>query len=161
MMHAMGSSVTNRVVAVGMAVASADEAAALRQPVGSLVVRLERVRSVDGRPVIYSVDVIVASVVEDGFTAIDWSGSLQTLLKTRGAAMASSVAGLRAVALPEAVAAALGEDPRAPWLLMIQTHFTAGGRAVLYSHDYHRGDAFTFNVSRRSSGLPGQQPQET
>lgn len=155
MMQAMGSSVTNRVISVSTAPASDDEAAALRQPAGSAVVRLERVRSVDRRPVIYSIDVIAGSVVGDDFATIDWSGSLRALLDARGAAMASSTAQIRAVSFPRTVAAALGEDARAPWLLMIQTHFTEDGRAVLYSHDYHRGDAFTFNVLRRSGGTPG------
>jgi GntR family transcriptional regulator len=156
MMQAMGTSVTNRIVTVAMATATDHEAAALRVAVGAPVVRLERIRSVDGRAVIYSIDVILASVVDDDFAAIDWSGSLQALLRARGAAMASSVAGLRAVTLPRTVAAVMGEDSHAPWLLMIQTHFTPTGRAVLYSHDYHRGDAFTFNVPRRADGAAGQ-----
>jgi GntR family transcriptional regulator len=156
MMQAMGSSVTNRVISVGTTPASDDEAAALQQPAGSVVVRLERVRSVDRRPVIYSIDVIAGSVVGDDFATIDWSGSLRVLLDAHGAAMVSSTAQLRAVTLPRTMVGALGEDARAPWLLMVQTHFTADGRAVLYSHDYHRGDAFTFNVLRRSGGTPGK-----
>ncbi len=152
MMVAMGSPVTNRVISVGMEPASAEEAAALRQAVGSLVVRLERVRSIDRRPIIYSIDVIAGFVVDGNPPAIDWSGSLGALLDERGAAMATSTAQMRAVNLPHGVAAALGEDTHSPWLLMVQTNFTADGRAVLYSHDYHRGDAFTFNVLRRSSG---------
>jgi GntR family transcriptional regulator len=156
MMVAMGSTVTNRVVSVGHSPATEEEAAALRQPAGSPVVRLERVRSIDRRPVIYSIDVIAASVVTDNLDGMDWSGSLRALLDGCGAAMASSIAQLKAVALPRGVAAAMGEDVRAPWLLMVQTHFTADGRPVLYSHDYHRGDAFTFNVLRRSSGSAGK-----
>jgi GntR family transcriptional regulator len=156
MMQAMGSLVTNRVISVGPAAASNDEAAALRLAAGSAVVRLERVRSVDGRPVIYSIDVIAGSVVGDDAGAIAWSGSLQAILEARGAAMASSTARIRAVTLSRQVAAAIGEDAQAPWLLMIQTHFTADGRAVLYSHDYHRGDAFTFNVLRRSGRAPAK-----
>jgi GntR family transcriptional regulator len=152
MMVAMGSPVTNRVISVGMEPASAEEAAALRQAVGSLVVRLERVRSIDRRPIIYSVDVIAGFVVDGNAAAIDWSGSLGALLDVRGSAMATSTAQIRAVNLPHGVAASLGEDAHSPWLLMVQTNFTADGRAVLYSHDYHRGDAFTFNVLRRSSG---------
>ena len=156
MMEAMGTSVTNRIIAVALVPATDHEAAALRVAVGSAVVRLERIRSVDGRPVIYSVDVIPGPVVGDDFGAIDWSGSLQALLRARGAAMASAIAGLRATTLPRAVAAAMGEDAGAPWLLMTQTHFTSAGRAVLYSHDYHRGDAFTFNVPRRADDAAGQ-----
>ncbi len=156
MMQAMGSSVTNRVISIGNAPASDEEAGALRQAAGSTVVRLERVRSLDTRPVIYSIDVIPESVVGSDLATIDWSGSLRALLDGRGAAMASSTAQLRAVTLPRGVATALGEDPRGPWLLMVQTHFTTDGRPVLYSHDYHRGDALTFNVLRRSGGTPGK-----
>jgi GntR family transcriptional regulator len=152
MMEAMGSVVTNRVVSVGSAPASEDEARALRQPAGSAVVKLERVRSIDRRPVIYSIDVIPGLVIGDVLDGIEWSGSLRALLDARGASMASSIAQLKAVTLPHEVAAALGEDVRSPWLLMVQTHFTPDGRPVLYSHDYHRGDAFTFNVLRRSGG---------
>ena len=151
MMNAMGTSVTNRVIKVGTDSASDEEAFGLRLAARAPVVRLERVRSVDGKPVIYSVDVMPGWVVGEDFGAIDWSGSLSAILRARGQAMASAVAGLRAVALPRAVAKTLAEDPRAPWLLMIQTHFAADGRAVLFSHDYHRGDAFTFNVPRRAS----------
>jgi GntR family transcriptional regulator len=156
MMVAMGSPVANRVISVGIEPASDEEAAALRQPAGSPVVRLERVRSIDRRPVIYSIDVIVRSVADGELAAIDWSGSLRALLDERGAGMASSTAQLRAVTLPHGVASSLGEDAHSPWLLMVQTHFTTDGRPVLYSHDYHRGDAFTFNVLRRSSGAPGR-----
>lgn len=156
MLGAMGSPVTNRVISVGIEPATEDEAAALRRPAGSPVVRLERVRSIDGRPVIYSIDVLDGSIFGGDPSGFDWSGSLRSLLDERGAGMASSIAQLRAVLLPHGVPAALGEDARAPWLLMIQTHFTAEGRPVLYSHDYHRGDAFTFNVLRRSNGSPGK-----
>lgn len=156
MMAAIGSPVSNRVIGVGSAPASDEEAAALRQPSGSAVVRLERVRSIETRPVIYSVDVIAGWVIRDDPAQIDWSGSLRSLLDERGAGMASSTAQLRAVTLPRGVAASLGENSRAPWLLMVQTHFTPNGRPVLYSHDYHRGDALTFNVLRRSSGTPSK-----
>jgi GntR family transcriptional regulator len=152
MMEAMGSVVTNRVISVGSSPATEDEAGALRQLVGSAVVRLERVRSIDRRPVIYSIDVIPGLVIGDVLDGLEWSGSLRALLDARGAAMASSSAQLKAVTLPQDVAAILGEDVRSPWLLMVQTHFTTDGRPVLYSHDYHRGDAFTFNVLRRSGG---------
>ena len=156
MVAAMGSPVTNRVISAGLAPASEEEAAALRQPDGSSVMRLERVRSIDRRPVIYSVDVLAGWVVDDNPAGIDWSGSLRAVLDERGATMASSTAQLSAVTLPHGIAGAIGEDGRAPWLLMIQTHFTADGRPVLFSHDYHRGDAFTFNVLRRSSGSQGK-----
>jgi GntR family transcriptional regulator len=152
MIQAMGSAVTNRVISVAAAAATDEEAEALHLAPGSRVVRLERVRSVDSRPIIYSVDVIAGSVIGNDLTTVDWTGSLQILLAARGVAMATATAQIRAVMLPHTIATAIEADRRAPWLLMIQTHTTSDGQAVLYSHDYHRGDAFTFNVLRRSGG---------
>jgi hypothetical protein len=33
---------------------------------------------------------------------------------------------------------------------MVQTNTTDEGVNVIYSHDYHRGDRFTFDVPRRA-----------
>ena len=37
-----------------------------------------------------------------------------------------------------------------PWLLMVQVNTTAAGVPVIYSHDYHRADRFSFDVLRRA-----------
>jgi len=36
-----------------------------------------------------------------------------------------------------------------PWLLITELCFTEQGKPVIYAQDYHRGDAFSFNFSRR------------
>jgi GntR family transcriptional regulator len=159
MLLAMGAKVTNQVVAVSELGASAEEAVALDQPLGSRVVRLERVRLIDGRPVIYSVDVIPGWVIHEDFAAIDWTGSVRTLLDKCGASMVSSSAHIRAVTLPKSAPTSLKRGHLIPWLLMTQTHFAADGRRVLYSDDYHRGDTFTFNVLRRSAGVSETQAE--
>jgi GntR family transcriptional regulator len=81
---------------------------------------------------------------------VDWSGSLGNTLASRGHEMASATTAIRAVALARPIARRIGWAPNSPWLLMVQTNYTRNGRPIIYSHDYHRGDAFTFNVLRRA-----------
>jgi DNA-binding GntR family transcriptional regulator len=66
-----------------------------------------------------------------------------------GYRLVTSNALIRAVRLPEAVAEHVGAHPRDPWLLLIQRGSAADGTPILYSHDYHRGDLFTFEAIRR------------
>ena len=152
MLHAMGSTVATQVVSVDTDEASEDEAVELGLQVGSRVVRLLRIRLLDGRPAVYSLDVVSGWIVENDVSAVDWTGSLRAYLEARGAYFASSRSGIRAVTLPRSFARAVNDkNTSAPWLLLTQTTFAPDGRAALYSLDYHRGGAFTFNVLRRSA----------
>ena len=156
MMQALGYRVTNRVLGVSEVGADAEEAAALRLQTGDPVIRLERLRLQGEEPLIYSLDVVPRGLLGDGPLDVDWSGSLGQILASNGYEMASSTAGIRAVTLSPAIARRIGWAVASPWLLMIQTNFTRDGRAIIYSHDYHRGDAFTFNVLRRAEPNPSR-----
>ena len=149
MLHAMGSSVTTRLVSGENSEASEEEGAALGQVAGSRVIRVTRIRLLDGRPTVYSIDVIAGWVLEEDIATIDWTGSLRTLLDTHCAPMASAHAQIQAVSLPRGPALEMREDRGAPWLLLTQTQFTSDGRPVMFSHEYHRGDTVTFDVVRR------------
>jgi GntR family transcriptional regulator len=81
--------------------------------------------------------------------AVDWSGSLFDLLAGFGHHVEASAAQIRAIALNPDLARAIGVPPGTPWLLMIQVCHDDQARPVIYSHDHHRGDLFTFNVLRR------------
>jgi GntR family transcriptional regulator len=150
MMEALGYRVTNRVLSVTEAGADADETRELRLVPGDPVVRLERLRLQGEEPFIYSLDVVPRALFGDGPLDVDWSGSLGQILASRGFEMASATAEIRAVTLVRAIARRIGWAASSPWLLMVQTNFTRDGRPIIYSHDYHRGDTFTFNVLRRA-----------
>jgi GntR family transcriptional regulator len=149
MMRAHGYSVRNRVVSVRERAPAGDEAAALDLPADGTVVELERVRLHEAEPLIYSVDVFPRSLVEVPLEAIDWSGSLLDLLEARGARVGSALAQLQAVRLPAAGQRAIGRRARDPWVLLVHRNLDQAGRVVILSHDYYRGDRFTFNVLRR------------
>lgn len=150
MMESLGYRVTNRVLGVTEAGADPEEAAALHLEPGGPVVRLERLRLQGEEPLIYSVDVVPRDLLGDSPLDVDWSGSLGNTLASRGHEMASATTGIRAVTLARPIARRIGWAPNSPWLLMVQTNYTRNGRPIIYSHDYHRGDAFTFNVLRRA-----------
>jgi GntR family transcriptional regulator len=114
------------------------------------VIRLERLRcTLDGEPLIYSLDVIPRDVVPGPLKHMNWSGSLNDLLSAQGHSPVSSAARLRAVELPGSVAAKYSLADLGPWLLISESVITASGRRVLYAQGYHRGEKFAFNVVRR------------
>jgi GntR family transcriptional regulator len=152
MLGSRGYAVTNRVVSVTVGPANEQEAAALDQPVGTEVIRLERVRLQQGDPLIYSLDVVPHALIEAPLDGEDWSGSLLATLESRGVRVVSAATQIQATRLPAEARRALGTDladPDGPWILLVQRHVDDVGRPVIYSRDYHRGDRFTFNVVRR------------
>lgn len=148
MMARLGYSVTNRVLSVKEIPASLDEASALGLEPGTPVIRLERLRLQDDEPLIYSIDVVPGSLIDDP-ASVDWSGSLQEVLRSRGVEFVSAAAQIHAATLPPAAARRVGVNVHAPWLLAEMTSYTETGQPVIYSHDWHRGDLFTFHVLRR------------
>jgi GntR family transcriptional regulator len=149
MMRSHGYSVANRVVSVRVGPAGEGEADELRIPPGESVVRLERVRSHDGEPLIYSVDVFPQRLLAGPVEGVDWAGSLLEMLEASGTRVTSAVAQLQAVHLPSAGQRAIGARSRDPWVLLVHRNIDQAGRVVILSHDYYRGDRFTFNVLRR------------
>jgi GntR family transcriptional regulator len=152
MMRSRGYTVTNRVVSVTLGPANEEEATALDQPIGTEVIRLERVRLHQGDPLIYSVDVVPGALIEDPIERLDWAGPLLELLEEHGVRVVSAAAQIQAALLSDEGRRALGTDlaePRGPWILLVQRNLDEAGRPVIYSHDYYRGDRFTFNVVRR------------
>ncbi|MFI2025654.1 UTRA domain-containing protein [Streptomyces olivaceoviridis] len=113
------------------------------------VIRLERLRSDGDDPLVYSVASIVRDAIPGPVRHFDWSGSLSDMLAAHGHPPVSSAARLSAVELPEDVQRRYSLGGFGPWLLISETVITPAGRPVLYAEDYHRGDAFAFNVLRR------------
>jgi GntR family transcriptional regulator len=153
MLASAGIHVRNLVLRVERGAATAEEAEALALDAGAPVVRLERIRMSGDRPLIYSQNTLPAEAVDDG-DGFDWSSSVVEQLARRGRAIASSLAEIRASALPEDAPREL--DHSFPWLLIVERCLLADRRPVLYALDYHRGDVFSFDVVRRSTRGPGR-----
>lgn len=152
MTEELGFQVTSRVLGVVQAPPTDVERQALELREGDQIVRLRRLRLQEQVPLIYSVDVFPRSLIDAPAETLDWSGSLLDRLDRHGLRITAAAAAIKAVHLPDAVAREIGLRTREPWLLMEQTNYTEAGRPVLRSHDYHRGDSFTFDVLRRRPG---------
>ncbi len=119
------------------------------------VVVLDRVRTADGRPVVYTVDVIPASLVprSDGLARRLARQSLYDLFRTElGIAIHHGVARFTPARASRTIADKL-RVPRGTLVLYLdQIDYDETGRPVLSSHEHHLADAFEFSVIRRGPG---------
>jgi len=149
MMAELGVELTTRVLDVTVRQATEEERDALRLDENELVLRLRRVRYQRQEPVIYSIDALPASLAPDLRDPSAWGGSLFQWLEGSGHRIQAATAQMRATMLPDAVAIQAGLPASEPWLLLVHRNIDTDGRPLVYSHDYYRGDRFTFNVFRR------------
>jgi GntR family transcriptional regulator len=139
-------------LAVLHTLADADCAVQLRLPEQAPLVTVERVRTADGRPVVFSQDTVSGALLERH--AIDLNRLLtesiyDVLQADLGQLIEYGVARIAPVAAPEHVADKLGLAPGAMVLSIVQTDYSAGDEPLLYSCEYHLPDAFDFVVWRR------------
>jgi len=127
-------------------------AKALKLPESGLVVVLERIRTANQRPVVWSQDIIPDEVLGDH--AIEplflESHSLYQYLETHLQIQIShGVAQIRPVAASAEVASSLNVHKGTPLLRVDQTDYDTSERPVLHSIEHHLPDAFVFIVNRR------------
>jgi len=133
---------------IRMVAAPADVAAALEIAPAELVWELQRVRTANSRPIVYSTDYLPVAVV--GRHAPDLSGSLYRALTERfGQTITEGVADVvpARIAGPLAVALQVSEGCLA--MLIEQVDRGAEGRPILLSREYYLSDAFQFRVRRQ------------
>jgi len=125
------------------------EREALRIGASESIIRVERLRTTRGEPLIYAVCTMPRWCIARSIRNVDWSESLTDLLAAEGLTPVSSSARLRAVQLPARVAEKYSLGATDAWLLISETVVTETGARILYAEDHHRGDVFAFNVLRR------------
>jgi GntR family transcriptional regulator len=123
-----------RMVAEERAPAWVEEALGVKE---ALVIR--RVRTADGRPVVYSVDYVRPGTPVDG----------ESLYEAFGAAIHHGVATLRPVTADPFLADSLQIAEGAALLELRQIDYDEADQAVAAAQEYHVGDAFDFTVYRR------------
>jgi len=124
----------------------------LHVPVGTPLLTIERVRTADGRPVVYSLDTLAPSllkrVVFDHQRLL--TESIYSLLQVElGQVIEYGVARVLPAAAPDHVAEKLGLPRGAVVLYLVQTDYSPADEPLLYSREYHLPDAFDFIVWRR------------
>jgi DNA-binding GntR family transcriptional regulator len=122
---------------------------------GEEVVVLERVRTADGTPVVFSREILPTAILAGRTHLLDelGSGSLYEFLRRElGVVVEHGVATLRPAEASARIAVLLEQPERALLLLVSQVDFDLEGRPVLLSHDHHLADAFELTVVRRGPG---------
>ena len=129
-----------------------EEAEALQLGASDSVVIVERVRTADGDPVVFSRDTYPVSVLpgqsEDlqRLTGVSIYDFLETYC---GISIQYGIAKVGAVAADAQLASALGIPEGSLLMSINQTDFDAAGRPVLHSREFHIADAFEFVILRR------------
>ncbi len=129
---------------------TAQERETLELPEGEQVLELERVRTADGRPVIYSRDRIAVAWLRD-VPDEAFDGSLYAVLHSTGHEVARATAELLPTLADTKLSKLLEVKRGAPLLHINQTDYDARGHAVMLSLEWHVADAFELIVNRRAS----------
>ncbi len=137
------------------AVATAAEGERLGIPPSSPVAVIERVRTANDEPVVFSRDVIPHAMVggrEDLLGALG-QGTLYGVLRDDfGIVIAQGLASLKPIKADRWLARQLRVGTGALLLQILQVDYDESGRAVLLSLEYHLAEAFEISVVRRGPG---------
>jgi GntR family transcriptional regulator len=139
--------------------ADADEAHELDLDPGDPISVLERVRTADERPVVFSRDVVPS--VRIGIRALEaiGDGSIYDLLaradRGAGGAVEHGIVSIEPSRADRLLAKALEIKVGAPLLYLRQVDYDREGTPLLLSHEHHVADAFEFSVVRRGPGQRG------
>jgi GntR family transcriptional regulator len=132
-----------------------DEAERLGLSPEDEVVVVERVRTADGRRVVFSVDVLPAELLAgqpDVLTRLGRDSLYDTMERELGIVIHHGVATFSPVKASAAIARKLHVTAGTTLLKLDQVDYDDGGRSVLSSHEHHLADAFEFIVIRRGPG---------
>jgi len=141
--------------------ATAREAELLAVAEGSPLRGLERVRTADGQPVIFSVDLIPEELFGDRSELLEalGDGSVYHLLERElGVVIRQGVATIRPANADGRLAALLGVPAGTLLMYLRQVDYDLDGRPVLLSHEHHLADAFEITVVRRGPGPITKEP---
>jgi GntR family transcriptional regulator len=133
--------------------ASEQIAADLDLVVGDPVVILERVRTADGRPVVFSRDIVSTSrVTANDVASMPVDGSLYEVLEGVGHTVANGIVTITPTESDRVLAKLLKGKVGVPLLFLRQIDFDQSGDPVLLSEEHHLAEAFEFTVVRRGPG---------
>lgn len=132
--------------------ATAEVAKALQLHEGDPVLEYARVRSANGRPVVWSIDILPRTLVGEKELESyhpQRESLYQFLDQKLGIRVTRGTAELRPIVARPDVASKLQIKRGTPLLLITQTDFDQSNRPVLHSIEYHLPDVFVFVVNRK------------
>jgi GntR family transcriptional regulator len=118
------------------------------------VLAVERVRTADDRPVIYSRDRIPARLLTADLDLKSLDPSLFALLRSSGHAADHATATLKAVPSTNCTAKVLGLRRGKPVLYIEEINYDRDGAPVMVSREWHVSEAFDMRINRRAQPAP-------
>jgi GntR family transcriptional regulator len=152
MIKAAGKLPGTSFLAVHHEAADGEVAAQLEVASGTPVFTIERVRTADGRPVVYSLDTFCASLPGAAHLDSDRLNeeSLYQVLQAQlGYGIDYGIAWIRPARATASIAEKLHLPDDALLLCLSQTDYSAAKQPLIYSREYHLPDAFDFMIWRR------------
>ena len=135
---------STRVVSVGWVPASERAAQALGLETRMRVLRLERIRYADGKPILQTVDILPERLgIGPGE---DFSGSLYKLMESRGIRLAECQNLIEAAVTNRRLSELLQVKKGFPVLALRRTSYDTEGRPVLYEDAACRGDLYGYAI---------------
>jgi DNA-binding GntR family transcriptional regulator len=138
-----------RVLSVETRRATHDEGAALKLSPDQSIRRLERLRTADGRPVVYSVDVVPEHFVSS-VTNTTFNRSLYDVLSSIGEAVVSAEAVLTPIIAGRQLSRQLKVRVGSALQQIIEVDYTKGGQPIVFSTEWHVPGVFELRVHRRA-----------
>ena len=138
--------------AIHREVATEEIASQLHVPPGTGLITIERVRTADNKPVVYSLDTLPEALV--GGAKLDpnrlLTESLYQILQTEfDQIIEYGAAQILPATAPAHIAVKLAIPEGSLLLYIVQTDYASEDKPVLYSREYHLPDAFDFMIWRR------------
>lgn len=149
MLAAQGYTVSVSVLDVGRVPAHIKVAEALGVEVGDEVIRVIRMLSGNGEPLVLSRSALRRDILPGSIKHRDWSGELHDTLANHGHHLVSSTTRIRAVEMPVEMEIRFSLGGLGPWLLLEETCLSNAGERILYTHSYYRGTRVSFTLLRQ------------
>jgi DNA-binding GntR family transcriptional regulator len=127
-------------------------------PLETPTLTIERVRTADAKPVVYSLDTFAETLLRGADFDADrlLAESVYRILENEfGHSIDYGVARILPAQAPAPIARHLGLAPHSLVLYLVQTDYTSFDEAILYSREYHLPDAFDFMIWRRGPNKLG------
>jgi GntR family transcriptional regulator len=138
-----------RVLSVETRPATCDESAALRLSQEEATRRLERLRTADGRPVVYSVDIVPERFVSS-VTNSTFNHSLYDVLSSIGEPVVSADAVLMPITAGRHLSRQLNVKVGSALQQIIEVDYTRSGQPIVFSTEWHVPGVFELRVHRRA-----------
>jgi GntR family transcriptional regulator len=138
-----------RVLSVETRPATSDEGEVLNLGRDEPVRRLERLRTADGRPVIYSVDIVPERFVSS-VTNTTFNSSLYDVLASIGEPVVSADAVLTPITAGRQLSRQLKVKVGSALQQIIEVDYTKSGQPIVFSSEWHVPGLFELRVHRRA-----------